>query len=272
MNIHSGVIVAAILVAIAAVFVVRASIRSMQSARQFSFYKAHKQRNASALRLFIFALLLFGCAALIPIYGEPLLYAYYPPSPTPSLTPTITLTPTLTLIPTVTGTPIITNTSSVTGTPTLTTTPFVPNAVEALFTGILTPNPESVFTEIQFSTKFDKGEAINPKTSFKLPITTMYGGFDYNFTIPDTQWTALWYRDGKLISFETKPWDGGTGGIGGYTECSNPDGGWQVGNYEVQIFMVHELRKVGHFVVLGNETATPTSTFPPPIYTATPTP
>jgi len=257
MDIHSGVIAAAVLVALAALLVVRASIKSMQSARKVSFYLAHKRRNANALRLFILALAMFGCATWIPFYGEPLLYVYYPPTPTITLTPTITPTPTITLTPTITGVTTMTPTPSVSETPTITITPFIPLAVESLFQGILTPNPDAVFTEIQFSTKFADGEAIEPKSTFRLPITTMYGGFDYNFTVPETQWTALWFRDGSLIYYETKPWDGGTGGIGGYTECSNPVGGWLPGNYEVQIFLGYEWKKIGRFVVLGDATPMP---------------
>jgi hypothetical protein len=52
----------------------------------------------------------------------------------------------------------------------------------------------------------------------------MYGGFDYNNTLPGVQWTALWYRNGQLVCYETEPWreEWGTGGISGYTECSSP--------------------------------------------------
>ena len=102
----------------------------------------------------------------------------------------------------------------------------------------------------------------------------MYGGFDYNNTIPGVQWTALWYRNGGLICYETKPWDGGTGGIGGYTECSSPIGGWQPGQYEVQIFMGLEWKVVGRFSVLDNlSTPTPTGTLPLIITSSgTPTP
>ena len=60
----------------------------------------------------------------------------------------------------------------------------------------------------------------------------------------------------------------GTGGIGGYTECDDPIGGWQPGTYEVQIFMGYEWKVVGRFIVLG-ELATPTPTSTP---TLTPTP
>ena len=150
----------------------------------------------------------------------------------------------------------------------MTLTPFLPVAIEALFSGPVTPNPEAVFSAIQFSTEFDGLNPIDPKTVFELPVQTMYGGFDYNNTIPGVQWTALWYRDNQLVCYETNPWNGGTGGIGGYTECDDPIGGWQPGTYEVQIFMGYEWKVVGRFIVLG-ELATPTPTSTP---TLTPTP
>ncbi len=148
--------------------------------------------------------------------------------------------------------PSQTFTPSVSDTPTLTLTPFLPVAIEALFEGQVTPNPDAVFTAIRFSTKFDGLNPVDPKTVFELPIESMYGGFDYNNTVPGAQWTALWYRNGELVCFETKPWDGGTGGIGGYTECSEPLDGWQAGSYEVQIFMGYEWKVVGRFIVLDN--------------------
>ncbi len=272
MDIRAGVIVAAFLAVIAAIVAIRSAIKSMQTARRLSFYSLRKRYNNTAIQLFIFALFLFGLAYWFPTSGERLIYVYFPPSPTPSLTPTITLVPTITLTPTITSTPTLTNTPSVTDTPTATVTPFLPEAIQALFEAPLTPNPESEFTAIQFSTVFDGLNAVDPQTVFELPIEKMYGVFDYNDTIPGVQWTALWYRDGQLVCYETQPWNGGTGGRGGYTECGDPIGGWQPGTYEVQIFMAYEWKVVGRFVVLGDlATSTPTpSPSPSPAITTTP--
>lgn len=267
MDIRAGVIALALLAVVAAYFSIRAAVKTMQTARKLSFYSLRKRHNITAWRLFFLALLLVGFAYWLPFYGEPMIYEYFPPSPTPTLTPTITPTPTITMTSTITVPPTLTMTPSVSDTPTLTLTPFLPLAIEALFEGPVTPNPDAVFTAIQFSTKFDGVNPVNPKTVFELPIKTMYGGFDYNNTIPGVQWTALWYRNAQLVCYETKPWDGGTGGIGGYSECSSPIGGWQPGQYEVQIFMGYEWKVVGRFVVLG-DLSTPTATGTP---TLTPT-
>jgi hypothetical protein len=270
MDIHSGVIVLIIFSVIGSYFAIRAAIRAMQAARKISFYSLRRRQNASAIRfVFLFVFLIFF-AFWLPTYGEPAIYVYFPPSPTPSLTPTITVTPTISMTPTITLTPTLTSTPLVTDTPTLTATPSLPLAIESFFEGPVTPNPDAVFTAIQFSTNFDGINPINPRTVFELPVQKMYGGFDYNNTIPGVQWTALWYHEGKLICFETKPWDGGTGGIGGYTECSDPIDGWLPGNYEVQIFMGYDWKVVGRFVILGTaSTMTPQATV---TSTSTPTP
>jgi hypothetical protein len=273
MDIRSFVWVAAIFSVIGAYFAIRAAIKTMQTARKMSFYSLRRQQNIIAWRLFFLFILLLGFAFWLPSYGEPLIYVYYPPSPTPSLTPTITLTSTITLTPTITTTPTLTHTPSVTDTPSPTTTPFLPSAIEALFTGPVTPNPDAVFGAIQFSTNFDGLNAINPQTSFQPPIQRMYGVFAYNNTIPGVQWSALWWRDNgvddrELVCYETQPWNGGTGGGGGFTECEDPIDGWAPGEYEVQIFMGYDWKVIGRFRVLGELTTnTPEVTL-----TITPTP
>lgn len=273
MDIRAGVVVLALFAVLAALLSFRGAIKNMQTARKLSFYSLRKRHNATAWRLVLLAFFFVVVAVWLPTGGEQIIYQAFPPSPTPSLTPTITLTPSITLSPTITLTPSLTTTPLVSDTPTLTPTPFLPVAIEALFTGPVTPNPDAVFTAIQFSTEFDGTNAVNPKTVFELPIQIMYGGFDYNNTAPGVQWTALWYRNGHLICYETEPWreEWGTGGIGGYTECSNPIDGWMAGQYEVQIFMGYDWKVVGRFTVLDSLTsATPTGT--PDLATETPTP
>lgn len=272
MDIHAGIIVVALFSVVGAYFTARSAIKNYQSARTVSFYSLRRRYNFNALRLFFLTIFLLAFAFWLPTAGEPMVYQVFPPSATPSLTSTITLTPTITLSPTITETPTLTLTPVVSDTPTLTITPFLPLAIEALFAGPVTPNPDAVFTAIQFSTEFDGTNPVNPRTSFELPIATMYGGFDYNNTLPGVQWSALWFRDRELICYETEPWrtEWGTGGIGGFTECSDPIGGWQAGQYEVVIFMGYDWKTVGRFVVLERlVTETPTRTLTP---TFSPTP
>jgi hypothetical protein len=269
MDIHAGVIVLALFAVIGAYFAIRAAIAMMQTARKMSFYSLRRQHNARAWRLFFLSMLLVGLAIWLPFYGEPMAYVYFPPSLTPSVTPTITITPTVTLTQTITTTPTLSPTPLESSTPTATTTPFLPLSIEALFAGPVTPNPEAAFSPLQFSTQMNNGRPVAPRTVFELPIKTMYGSFAYNNTLPDAQWTALWYRNGELVDYETKPWDGGTGGIG-YTDSTDPIGGWVPGTYEVQIFMGYDWMTIGRFVVLGElTTSTPART---PTRSLTPTP
>ena len=93
--------------------------------------------------------------------------------------------------------------------------------------------------------------------------------FTYDGMSANVQWTALWFRDGELVHFETIPWDGETGGFG-FTEWEAPAEDWLPGTYEVQIFVGLDWKVVGQFLLQGNaptpvptETPTPTETLPP---------
>jgi len=90
--------------------------------------------------------------------------------------------------------------------------------------------------------------------------------FTYAEMVPGSQWTALWFRNGELVHYETIPWDGETGGYG-FTEWEAPPEEWQPGTYEVQIFVGLEWKVVGQFLLQGDApTAIPTLT--PTISTA----
>jgi len=89
-----------------------------------------------------------------------------------------------------------------------------------------------------------------------------------------------------LVSYETKPWDGATGGSG-YTDWNPPSSEWIPGIYSVQIFVGERFIVSGRFLVQGaaptaasalSLTPTPTTTFavlatatPGPNRTSTPT-
>lgn len=218
-------------------------------------------------------LLLF--TAWLGRFGEPIAYRYFPPSLTPSLTPTITLIPTITLSPTITLTPTITDTPSVTDTPTITPTPFIPPAIEALFNSLVTPNPDAVFSPLQFSTAYENFECVAPSTTFVNPIRSITACFSYNNMSPGVQWTALWYRENELVHYETLPWDGTTGGLG-FSEWAPPPELWQPGTYTVQVFVGLEWKVVGQFIVSGDPptplpSMTPSATVAP-TFTDTPFP
>lgn len=226
--------------------------------------------------LFSGVLLLF-IAVWLGRFGEPVVYRYFPPSPTATLSPTISPVPSITLSPTITLTPTITDTPSVSDTPTITPTPFIPPAIEALFESQVTPNPDAVFSPLQFSTVYESFECVSPSTSFVNPIQSMTACFSYNNITPGVQWTALWFRDGELVKYDTHVWGSiegeSTGGLGS-SEWAPPADLWLPGNYEVQIFIGQEWKVVGRFIVTGDPpTAIPTNSPSPtvsPTFTRTP--
>ena len=271
MDIRAGIITAILLAFLVGIISLRSGILSIQSARRLTFYRLRRQRNRAGWRFLLLGVLLFGLAAWLGRYGEPVAYRYFPPSPTISLTPTITPIPSITLTPTITLSPTITNTPSVSDTPTATSTPFVPPAIEALFKSLITPNPDVVFSPLQFSTVYENFECVVPATVFVNPIRSMTACFSYNNMQDGVQWTAIWYRDGELVHFETLPWDGGTGGIG-FSEWAPPPDKWSPGTYSVVIFVGLQRQTSGQFIVTGDApTPAPTGT-PTPTTTPSPTP
>jgi hypothetical protein len=259
-DIQSGMIALVILAVVLAIITVRRGLHTIQSARKMTFYHLRRQREAAGWRLLGLAVGIVVLAILLPIYGVPIAYEYFPPSPTPSLTPTITVVPTITLSPTITLTPTITDTPVVTDTPTSAPTPSLPLSVVAGFQSSVTPNPDAVFSPLEFSTTIRDHRPVVPSTAFRNPIVQIYLTYSYDGMIPGAQWTAIWYRDGKQICLETHPFEGGTGGYDDAT-CTNPDGGWLPGIYEVQLFVGEQWKQLGRFLVEGNPpTALPTST------------
>lgn len=224
-------------------------------------------------RLVFISLVVLGVTYLVNRYGEPVAYNIYSVSPTPSIVPTATLTPTITETPTITLTPTITPTLSESYTPTPSPTPHVPLAVEAQFLASVTPPVDSVFSPFVFARGLDRYyNPISPGTTFTNPVGHLYAIFNYDKMVDGAQWTALWFRDSELVYFETKPWEGGTGGYG-YTDWDPMPEEWLPGLYTVQIFVGLQFKIGGDFEVVGlpaTATFTPTLT-PTQTYTTTPT-
>jgi hypothetical protein len=139
--------------------------------------------------------------------------------------------------------------------------------VEAGFISVVTPNPDAVISPLVFSTAVVSGLPDNPSTLFRNPIQRVFATFSYDGMVPGSQWTALWYRNGELMDcFESYPWDGGTGGYY-YSECDFPTGGWQPGQYSVQIYVGVIFKRAGAFTVEGDALPAPA-----PSATLSPTP
>lgn len=255
-------------------------VRSIRAGNRLQYFRKRRDRIMQGWRM-IFLAFGFGVASfLVNSYAAPVAYKAFPPSPTITTTPTITITPSISPTPTITETPTITNTPSVTNTPAL------PSEVLNKFQSTTTPRAVPVFSPVRFARKIDKNyQPVDPAIEFANPINEMFGVFSYDKMTPGAEWSALWYRNGELVYYETIPWNGGTGGYG-YTQWAPPTEEWQPGTYEVQIFVGTEWVKgaSGTFTVTGNpptstasaipsRTQTPTSTKgPPPTPTDTITP
>jgi type VI secretion system secreted protein VgrG len=254
---------ATILAIIGAILSIWTGIRAIRSSRSLPYFRMRREQLIRGWRLVFLSFILSGLSAVLIIYGEPVMYDVYPMTPTPSLTPTITVSPTTTLSPTITWTPTITLTPEVSDTPTITSTAHLPIAIEIQITSDVTPNPEARFSDLTFARDIDSLlRPLQSGTVFDNPIIAIYALFSYENMIDGSQWTALWYRDGVLVHFETEPWDGGTGGLG-YSEWQPNPEGWLPGTYQIQIFVGLEWKVVGEFIVEGapsQSTTTPTHT------------
>lgn len=275
MDIRAGIIAAVVLSLLGALWILRSGIRALQAARKLTFYRIKRQRVRGGWFTLFVALLLLSFAIWLSIFGEPIAYRYFPPSPTSTLTPTLTTVPTITLSPTITSTPTITFTPAITDTPPFTTTPFIPLAIEALFESVVTPNPNAAFSQLQFTRNCSNFLEFEAAAVFQNPTRYICGVFTYAEMVPGSQWSALWYRDGELVHYETIPWDGETGGYG-FTEWEAPPEEFLPGNYEVQIFVGLEWKVVGQFILQGDSptrvpTLSPTIS-PSPAVTRTPAP
>lgn len=253
----------------------RASIRA---SAELPYFRLRQQRLAAGWRTIFAALVLFGASAWFGFYGERTAYSIFPVTPTPSqtMTPSLTFTPSLT--PTETLTPSLTPTLQFSLTPSPSAVPVLPAEVLSQFTSQVTPNPDALFSPLTFAPRlnFETYFAIDAGVVFANPVGSMYATFSYDGMLPGVQWTALWYRSGELVHFETIPWDGVTGGYG-YTEWIPDAEEWLPAIYQVQIFVGTEVKTVGNFEVTGAPaTSSPTPTAsstatPTPSKTATPT-
>ena len=232
------------------------AFRSFREASRLRFFLKRRKILGRAWQLIFYAALVIIAAILINTYAEPLAYRAFQPSPTATYTPTITLTPTNTPVSTATLTPTIT------ATPEFTPTPIMPVVISEGFTSEITPNPDSVFSNlITFARRLNGDYSpIDPNVRFDQPNSIIYGSFSYDKMAPGTQWSALWFKDGELIDYESILWNGASGGYG-YTDLEIPSDEWLPGFYEVQIFVGETWKTSGTFEIFGDPpTPTPTST------------
>lgn len=268
LDIRSAVITATVISALLSVFLLWRGVRALQQGRTMKFFRMRRDRILAGWRMLFLAVLLAVIAIVVNRLAEPVVYSFFPPTPTLTQSPTITITPSITLTPTITLSPTITDTPSQTDTPTPSPTPHIPLAIEVLFTSETTPSPETAFSPLIFATSLDgEFQPVNPDTVFQNPVGHLYAWFSFDKMTLGSQWTALWLRNSELVHFETSPWSGSTGGYG-YTDWNPAAQEWLPGTYEVQLFVGLEWKVSGIFTVEGEAptpapSATSTSTRTP---------
>nr|BAL56951.1 hypothetical protein HGMM_F45G04C24 [uncultured Chloroflexota bacterium] len=268
MDVRTGIWTIVVLSLLGAFGLIYAGLNVIRASRRLTFFRLRRKRARLGWQMILAALLLFLFAGVVGRWGEPVIYQYFPPSPTPTNTPLPIILPSLTPTSEALVTATATNvTLTPSPSPALTPDLVIPLPIEALFTSSITPNPETVFSPLQFSLAIRNYQPVNPGAYFRNPVgTTIYATFTYNNMQPGAQWTALWYRENELVCYETKPWDGGTGGYG-YSECSLEPSQWVPGTYRVILFVGHEWKVVGQFILEGE----PPTLTPSPTFTVTPT-
>ncbi|NMC13862.1 MAG: hypothetical protein GYA34_13390, partial [Chloroflexi bacterium] len=236
LDIHSAVQTTLIIVVILIVFLFWRGYRSLRAARKLPFFRLRRDRTVSGWRMLLSAFGLIFVALFLNYQMEPFIYRFFPPTATITLTPTITFTPTISITPSITLSPTITLTPRESYTPTITPTPYVPLAIAEEFQGTITPNPQAKFSELTFTQGIDAMyRPVASGTAFNNPVGHLYAVYSYDQMLDGSQWTALWFRNGELVFYETKVWDGGTGGFG-YTDWNPEPEELKPGNYQVQIF------------------------------------
>ncbi len=258
------------LLGIAAIISLVMAVKSIKAGHKLLFYQKRQSLVYHGWRLVLlgFGLLLAGF--IIFRFGEPVVYRYFPPSPTITLTPTITITPTVTNTPSMTYTPTITLTLSQTYTPAL------PEFIQATIQTPVGPDASAIFSPLSFSDTTEDGVVVESITEFELPVSTLFGGFSYDRMAAGVQWTSVWLFGEETICSETKAWDYAPGGYG-YTDCTRPVEDWLPGIYEVRIFVGQTWKVSGTFRILGEESPgenvpTATGAQPPEVEIATSTP
>jgi hypothetical protein len=234
----------------------------VRQGKKLVYFRLRQRLIANGWRLIFLAIGLIFVAVFLNQYGEPIIYTFYKPSPTPTLSPTVTLTPTITTTPTITLTPTITETPSVTDTPQPSPTPSLPLEVQFKFSSAVAPNPNVVFSPLIFSEDLDLKTytPIKEGPVFEAPLEKIIASFSYDGMNTGAQWSVLWYRGQDLIYFETLEWQDTTGGYG-FAEITETLADLIPGEYQVQIFVGFDWKTVGFFSIEGDmPTITPTPT------------
>ncbi len=257
MSSFSGTNLPSLLLAAAAVFLFSAGVRAIAMGSRTIYFRHRRQRvlagwwmTGAGLALGLVAFLVFRPGG-----------SFLPASPTPAA-PAQTVSPTAP--PTRTAPPAPTLPTKPAFTSAASPTPHLPLSLEIMVISTVTPQPSATIGDIRFAEALQGNYPIGNRVEWRNPLKRMYASFAYTHMTYGVQFTALWFRNGELVAFESGPWKtGGHGRVAVKWEPAPQE--WHPGEYEVQFFVGTEWKATGRFSLKGNP---PTSTFTP---TLTPT-
>ena len=256
MKFFAGTNLLSLLLAAAAFFFISAGVRALRLGSRTIYFRHRRQRVLAGWWMTGAALLLAGLAALTFHPQNPLLVPA-PLTATPleraSLTPAT---------PSRTSTPTPRPSRAVTATASPTPAPHLPLSLEIMVVSSVTPQASATVGEIWFSDALNGVYPVGNRNEWVNPLSRMYASFVYSHMTYGAQFTALWFRNGELVFFESGTWKaGGRGRASSKWEPAPHE--WHPGEYEVQFFVGTEWKATGHFSVTGEPlppTFTPTLT------------
>lgn len=228
------------------------TIRAYAELRRAEYYIIREEARRTAVRaslsVLILALLTIG-SLFIPRQAS---------QPHPTLTPTPYQSPT----PTPTrATPTPTATATPTPQPTA-TEPFIPTSTPqaSLPITLTTPLPSAVPPPADARFEFwtlarevdENNQPVGPATQFPEGIERIYLFFRYDGLLPNASWTTVWYQNGEYLSGGTNLWESQRPAGEGYVFLTL-NGGYLVGEYEVQVWLGNRLQIRVFFSVVRAE-------------------
>lgn len=264
LDIQSFIRTATLLTTFFAMLSLRQGFKLFRSREDQAYFRIRQQQLSQSWRYFFLGIVLFIFALWLFIKGEESAYQIFSVTNTPASSATQFPSLTPSLEPTLTLTPSVTQTLQFTYTASPSPIPVLPQSIAALFESLVTPNPNTVFSPLVFSTglNLDTYNTVGEATLFQNPVNQIFATFSYDQMLPGVQWTVLWYRQGELVNIESILWNGGTGGLG-FAEWAPDAEEWLPGFYQVQIYVGQQAVVLGDFNVEGDaltSTATLTAT------------
>ncbi|MCC7359893.1 MAG: hypothetical protein IT317_10470 [Anaerolineales bacterium] len=250
---------------------------TLAGARRARYFQVRREAVLRGWQLVLASVIFLAASGFAYGLGTPLLRLAVPPTSTvtttftPSATATLAASLTPTLTPSLTYTPGPPPTATAKATATASPAPSLPQEfITPIISATVTAPAEAIAANLRFATSDNCAIAAGLSFFDQLP-KTIYAHFFYDAWLPGVQWSGVWLRDGVVIFAETHLWDGSTGGCG-FSDFDNGKNWWEIGRYEVQIFVGERWLVSSQFEVVQSSptpTITPTRTPRPPTQTPT---